>query len=604
MDQTAIPEDTIDTHAAIQSPTVCGAFQRLVTAQPDRVALRSKGGERSLTWSELDARVRAVAGGLAALGIGHGDTLAMVLPNSMECHIVDYAAVHLGAVPFTIYNSSTPDQIAFQLANADATVVVTEAALLPKVLAAKAQVAALEHVVVTDGDGGTTTLAAVEQGGADDFDFDAAWQAVEAEDLVTLIFTSGTTGPPKGAQWAHRTVMAQLRALDAALPMPTKGVVSFLPMAHAGGRITSHYMPLAYGAAITTCPDMRELPAYLAEVHPDVLFSVPRLWEKLQVGIEGLVAALPDAEQRRACEDAIAAGLQRVGAEDAGAGAEAVDADLIARHEQGKAALTPVLARLGLDRIKTAFVGGAPSAPELSRFFRAVGVPLLEAYGLTEGSLNIFSRLDDFKGGTAGKPLPGVELRLAEDGEMLLRGDLNFVSYRKQPDVTRATLDADGWLHTGDIAAVDADGFVTVIDRKKEIIINAAGKNMSPANIEQAVKGESSLIGQVVAIGDGRRYNTALITLDPEAAPTYAARLGVPEGSFEELVRAPELLAEVAAAVDRGNARLASVEQIKKFTLLPVTWLPDTDEMTPTMKLKRKPIAAKYAVEIEALYAD
>jgi long-subunit acyl-CoA synthetase (AMP-forming) len=604
MDQT-VTHDATAAPAPIEAPTVCAAFQRLVATQPDRVALRNQNGEQSLTWSELDARVRGVAGGLAALGIGHGDTLAMLLPNTMECHIVDYAAVHLGAVPFTIYNSSTADQIAFQLANADATVVVTESSLLPKVKEAQAKVGQPAHIVVTDGEGGTTTLEAVERGGAADFDFDAAWRAVEAEDLVTMIFTSGTTGPPKNAQYAHRTVMSQLRAMDAALPMPSEAVISFLPMAHAGGRITSHYVPLAYGASITTCPDMRDLPAYLAEVHPDVLFCVPRLWEKLQVAIEGLVAALPDAEQRQACEEAIAVGLRRVQAEDAGAdGPREVGEQLAQRHEEGKAALKPVLARLGLDRVKSAFVGGAPSAPELSRFFRAVGVPLLEAYGLTEGCLNIFSRPDDFKGGTAGKPLPGVELRLAEDGEMLIRSDLNFVSYRKQEEATREALDADGWLHTGDIAEIDADGFVKVVDRKKEIIISAAGKNMSPANIEQAIKGESSLIGQVVTIGDGRRYNTALITLDPEAAPTYAARLGVPAGSFAELTRSPELIAEVQGAVDRGNARLARVEQVKKFRLLPVSWTPDSDEMTPTMKLKRKPIAAKYAEEIEALYAE
>jgi long-subunit acyl-CoA synthetase (AMP-forming) len=605
MSQTMITPDPTDTASPIQAPTVCEAFQRLVAQKPGATALRSQNGAESLTWAELDARVRGIAGGLAALGIGHGDTVAMLLPNVMACHIVDYAAIHLGAVPFTIYNSSTAEQIAFQLGHADATLIVTDSAMLPKVLEAQANAPGLQHVVVTDGDGGTTTLADLEQGGADDFDFDAAWRAVDAEDLVTMIFTSGTTGPPKGAQWAHRTVMSQIRALDAALPMPTEGVISFLPMAHAGGRITSHYVPLAYGAAITTCPDMKELPAFLAEVHPDVLFAVPRLWEKLQVGIEGLVATLPDEDERRACEAAIAVGLERVKAMDAGADADpARAAELEQAHSDGIATLKPVLARLGLDRIKSAFVGGAPSAPELSAFFRAVGVPLLEAYGLTEGSLNIFSRPEDFKGGTAGKPLPGVELRLAEDGEMLIRSDLNFVSYRKQEDVTRETLDADGWLHTGDIAEVDADGYVKVVDRKKEIIISAAGKNMSPANIEQAIKGESSLIGQVVTIGDGRRYNTALITLDPEAAPTYAKRLGVAPGSFDELVRSPELHAEVAAAVERGNARLMRVEQIKKFTLLPVFWMPDSDEMTPTMKLKRKPIAAKYSAEIEALYAE
>jgi long-subunit acyl-CoA synthetase (AMP-forming) len=214
---------------------------------------------------------------------------------------------------------------------------------------------------------------------------------------------------------------------------------------------------------------------------------------------------------------------------------------------------------------------------------------MLEAYGSTECSLNVFNRIDDFKGGTAGKPLPGVEMRLAEDGEMLFRAPLNMVGYRNRPEQTAETIDADGWLHTGDIAEVDEDGFVKIVDRKKELIISAAGKNMSPANIEQTIKGESSLIGQIVTIGDGRRYNTALITLDPEAAAGRSVE---------------ELRPDIDAAVQRGNGRLSRVEQIKKYTILDAVWMPDSEEMTPTMKLKRKPIAAKYAGEIEALYAE
>jgi long-subunit acyl-CoA synthetase (AMP-forming) len=391
--------------------------------------------------------------------------------------------------------------------------------------------------------------------------------------------------------------MAQQRALDAALPLPTEALISFLPMAHAGGRITAHYMALAYGACITACPDLKELPAYLAQVRPDALFAVPRLWEKLQVALEGLA----DEAGRRA----LVVGVERMKALDGGTDVARERADeLAAEHEAALAALRPALARLGLDRIKAAFVGGAPVAPEVVQFFRAAGVPLLEAYGLTEGSLNVFNRIEEFKTGTAGRPLPGVELKLAADGEILVRGELNFVGYRKEPAKTAEALDCDGWLHTGDVARVDEDGYVTIVDRKREIIINAAGKNMSPANIESAIKGESSLIGQVVCIGDRRRYNTALVTLDPEAAPRYAERLGVADASLAAIAAAPEIQAEIAGAVERGNQRLARVEQIKRFTLLGTAWLPDSDELTPTLKLKRRPIADKYAAEIEALYAD
>jgi long-subunit acyl-CoA synthetase (AMP-forming) len=323
---------------------------------------------------------------------------------------------------------------------------------------------------------------------------------------------------------------------------------------------------------------MRELGQYLDEVHPDLLFAVPRVWDKLQVAIESLVEALP-ADERDEAKQAI-------------------------REGDAQGPVAPILERLGLDRLKVAFVGGAPSAPELTTFFRAVGIPLLEAYGLTEGSLNIFNRIDEFKVGTAGKPLPGVEIRVAGDGELLVRSGLNFLGYRKQPRETAQTLDAEGWLRTGDIVEVDDRGFVNVIDRKKEIMINAAGKNMSPANIESAIKGESSLIGCVVTIGDGRRYNTALVTLDPEAVRNHAKELQLEGKTFDQLATAPEIRAIVEEAVARGNERLSRVEQIKKFALLPVAWLPDSDELTPTLKLKRRPIAEKYAAEIEALYAE
>ncbi|HWJ07783.1 MAG TPA: long-chain fatty acid--CoA ligase [Nocardioides sp.] len=588
----------------LSAGTVPEAFQRTVAQYGDKVALRNIDGSVSLTWAELDARVRSIAAGLAAAGLGAGDTIAMLLPNTPECHQVDFAAVHLGGVPFAIFNSSPAEQIAHQLSNADARFVVTEQTFLPKVLEAAAQLdGQIETVILVDGEAeGTTSLAALEAGGEASFDFEAAWRAVTPDDLVTLIYTSGTTGPPKGAQWSHRTVMAEQRALDAALPLPVDGIISFLPMAHAGGRITAHYMSLGYGATITACPDMKEVPVALATSRPDAFFSVPRLWEKLQVAIEAMIAGQPD-EQRVALQEVVDLGLERVRAVEAGSGVPAdVAADLVARHDAILDRITPLTARLGLDNIKAAFVGGAPSSPELSQFFRAVGVPMLEAYGLTEGSLNVFNRVEDYKTGTAGKPLPGVEVKLAEDGELLCRAELNFSGYRKQPEATAEALDADGWLHTGDIATIDEHGFIKIVDRKKEIIITSAGKNMSPANIESAVRGESSLIGQVVAIGDARSYVTALITLDPEAAPVHAKNLGLEGLSLEELVASPVLLAEVEGIVDRANKRLHGNEQIKRFTVLGQAWLPDTDELTPTAKLKRRVIHVKYADQIEGMY--
>jgi long-subunit acyl-CoA synthetase (AMP-forming) len=590
----------------LDAATVAGAFQRTVARHPDKTAIQTLDGSVRYTWSELADRVRRTAAGLASFGIGHGDTVAIVLPNTIDCHVVDYAAVHLGAVPFAIFNSAPAEQIEHQLRTADATLVVTQQAFLDKVSEAAAALGdQVRHIVAMDGDApnGVSSLIELENAGEPGFDFDAAWRAITADDLVSVIYTSGTTGPPKAAQYSHRTAMSELRAMDAALPLATEDIISFLPMAHSGGRITVHYMALAYGATITACPDIKQLLQALPIVHPDSFFAVPRFWEKIQVAIETLVQNQPE-DRRTVLQRAIEVGLERTKAADSGstttaAALAALDAD----YAEATSQLKPILAQLGLDRIKSAFVGGAPSAPELSQFFRAVGVPMLEAYGLTEGCLNIFNRVEMFKSGSAGQPLPGVEVRLGDDGELLVRSDLNFVGYRHQPEATAETMDAEGWLHTGDIATIDDNGFVSIVDRKKELIINSAGKNMSPATIESAITGETSLIGQVVAIGDRRNYVTALITLDPEAVSTYAQRLGLNDQPLEELVAAPEIRQEVASAVERGNRRLNSNEQIKKFTVLPKVWLPDSDELTATAKMKRRVINVKYAKEIEDLYA-
>jgi long-chain acyl-CoA synthetase len=602
----SVPQPTLVDGDPLNTDTVTGAFQRTVARYRDKTAIQTLDGSARYTWSELADRVRRTAAGLASFGIGHGDTVAIVLPNTIDCHVIDYAAVHLGAVPYAIFNSAPAEQIEHQLRRADATLVVTQQAFLEKVCEAAASLGDQDcRVVVVDGDApqGVSSLADLEGSGDPAFAFDAAWQAITPDDLVALIFTSGTTGPPKAAQYSHRTAMSSLRAMDAALPLPRENIISFMPMAHSGGRITAHYMALAHGATITACPDIRQLLTALQIVRPDSFFSVPRFWEKIQVAIEAIVHDQPE-DRRTALQRAIEVGLQRTKAADSGSSATAAaTATLDAEDAEATSQFKPILAQLGLDRIKSAFVGGAPSAPELSQFFRAVGVPMLEAYGLTEGCLNIFNRVEMFKSGSAGKPLPGVEVRLGDDGELLVRSDLNFVGYRHQPEATADAMDADGWLHTGDIATIDDNGFISIVDRKKELIINSAGKNMSPATIESAVNGESSLIGQVVAIGDRRKYVTALITLDPEAVSTYARRFGLSDRSLEELAAAREIQREVASAVERGNRRLNSNEQIKKFTVLPTVWLPDSDELTATAKLKRRVIHVKYAEEIEHLYA-
>jgi long-subunit acyl-CoA synthetase (AMP-forming) len=590
---------------ALDATTVCEAFQITAAANPDLPAVRTKGDEFSCTWAEYAERVRVLAAGLAALGVGRGDTVALMLTNRPEFHFADAAVMHLGAIPYSIYNTYSPEQIEYLVGDADNRVVITEQAFVDRLLAVRESVDGLEHVIVVDGEApeGAMTLDEAAAGGDEGFDFEASWRAVEPDDILTLIYTSGTTGPPKGVQITHGNITAAVRAYDELIQFPNGGsVVSYLPMAHVAERNVSQYMPMLCAFTVTCCPNPKEILSYLPEVQPTWFFGVPRIWEKLKAGLETMLAGLEDEEQRARIQSALDAGLRRVRAIQAG---EDVPEDLQAEWEEAdREVLSNVRTMLGLDRIESCNVGAAPTPPEVIEFFHAMGVPLAELWGMSEttgaGTCNPPERI---KIGTVGKPVPGVELKLAEDGEVLMKGPVVMPGYRNQPEKTKETFTEDGWLMTGDIGEFDDDGYLKIVDRKKELIINAAGKNMSPANIEAKLKTAAPLIGQVIAIGDRRPFNVALITLDPDVAPVFAREHGIEDASLESLASNSAALEEVQRGVDAGNEQLARVEQIKKFKLLPDDWQPGGDELTPTMKLKRKPIAEKYADEIEALYA-
>jgi long-chain acyl-CoA synthetase len=379
-------------------------------------------------------------------------------------------------------------------------------------------------------------------------------------------------------------------------------VISWLPAAHIAERMAHHYIPVIYAGNVTCAPNPREVLSYLPGVRPNWFFAVPRIWEKLKAGLETMQAAQPE-EQRKPVQEALAAATERVRLRQQG---KVVPPELEARVAKADEELFSKLRQmLGLDQLVAVNVGAAPTPVEVVEFFHAIGIELAELWGMSEtcgtGTCN---RPGQVKIGTVGPASPGVELRLAEDGEVLCRGEFLMTSYRNQPDKTAEALDADGWLHTGDIGTIDEDGFLTIVDRKKEIIINAAGKNMSPANIEAAIKTSSPLIGQACCIGDRRPYNTALIVLDADFAPMWAQTNGLGERSLEDLAQAPEMVQAVQAGIDAANARLARVEQIKNFTIVRGDWLPGGDELTPTIKLKRKPIAAKYADAIERMYGQ
>jgi long-chain acyl-CoA synthetase len=576
------------------------AFQLTAAEHPDRMALRLKDDAFTMTWGEYSDKVGDVAAGLVGLGLERGGTLALMLTNRPEFHFFDAAAMHLGATPFSIYNTYAPEQIQFQVEDAGARILVTEKAFLDRVRS----VAGIEHLVVVDADDRdeALTIADVEATADPDFDFQAAWRAVEPDDILTLIYTSGTTGPPKGVQLTHRNQITAVQGFDEVIAFPDDGrVISWLPMAHIAERACSHYLPMMLGFATTCCPNPREVVAYLPEVRPTWFFAVPRIYEKLKAAMEAGIAAEQDEAKRQATQWALEVGLRKVRMEQAG---EAVPEELAQEYAKAdELVLSKIRDLLGLDQIESINVGAAPTPREVIEFFHAIGIPLAELWGMSEttgyGACNPPDRI---KIGTVGPPAPGAEIKLADDGEVLMRGPMVTPGYRNQPEKTREAFDEEGWLHTGDVGEFDEDGYLKIVDRKKELIINAGGKNMSPANIEAKVKAASPLIGQVIAIGDMRPYNVALITLDPDVAPGFAAQHGI-DASLDLLAEHPAVLEEIQRGVDAANAHLGRVEQIKRFKVLPTDWQPGGEELTPTMKLKRKPIHDKYAEEIEALYA-
>ena len=586
---------------AVGAATIAEAFRITAEDHPDRVAVRTKDDAVSLTWGELRERVDALARGLHELGVRRGDTVALMLVNRPEFHVADLAVMTLGATPYSIYATSSAEQIAYVAGDAGSRVAIIEEFFSAQFAAARAELPALETVIVLEGSEGPETLAWEDVEATESaFDVESAWRAIEPEDVATLIYTSGTTGPPKGVQLVHRNLMAATRGVEEMIHFPDGAkVISWLPSAHIAERMAHHYLPIVYAMTITSCPNPREVVAYLPAVKPTWFFAVPRIWEKLKAGMEGYLASGEGGEQKRAW---LEAAMRKVELEQAG---EEVPEDVAAAAAQGEEQLFgAVRAMLGFDEIAAVNVGAAPTPREVLVFFHAIGVPLAELWGMSEtcgaGACNPPERV---KIGTVGPPTPGVEVRLADDGELLVRSDVVMTGYRNLPERTGEALDPDGWLHTGDIATIDEDGYIAIVDRKKALIINAAGKNMSPANIESTLKGASPLIGQACVIGDGRSYNTALIVLDADFAPAWAANHGLSAHGLEQLAGENAVRAAVQDGVDTANNRLSRVEQVKKFTIIRGDWAPGGEELTPTMKLKRRPIAEKYAGDIEAMYA-
>jgi long-chain acyl-CoA synthetase len=578
------------------------AFEATVERIPDDDGILDPARDKRLSWAETRDMAYKVAGGLASLGIGKGDTVAIMLNNRWEFIPIDMGAAYLGAVPFSIYQTSSPEQIQYVCEDAGATVMIIESMFLDVLNEAKKDLPKLEHVIVIDSDDGTHTLDDL-MGLDPDFDARAAADDVGPDDHLTLIYTSGTTGPPKGVQLTQRNLMTLVAGLDDMIEFPERGakVISWLPAAHIAERGANYYLPIMKGASVTICPDPRKVVETLPSVNPTFFFAVPRIWEKVKAGLEAKLGAIPgeDGEKARA---GLEAAIQKVKLEQAG---EEVPEALAAGVAQADEAMFQHLRKaLGLDEAKSVNVGAAPTPVEVLEFFHAIGIPIGELWGMSEtcGAATV-NPPEKVKLGTVGPPVAGVEIQLADDGEVMVKGPLIMDGYRNLPDKTAETITDDGWLLTGDIGELDEDGYLKIVDRKKELIINAAGKNMSPANIESKLKSASPLIGQAAAIGDARPYNTALIVLDPDFAPSFAEQNGIEDASPEAMAQDEKVLAAIQEGIDEANSKMSRVEQIKKFKLLPTEWEPGGDELTPTMKLKRKPIAEKYSSEIEELYA-
>jgi long-subunit acyl-CoA synthetase (AMP-forming) len=540
---------------------------------------------------------RAVAGGLRQLGVRRGDRVALLLGTRMEFHIADVGVLLAGAIPFSIYATSAVVQMVEIAANAEPRVLITEAALLERARALAAQAPSIQHVVVIEPEvtgPGELSLAELEATCPDWWDAAAGLAKARRDDICTLVYTSGTTGPPKGVQFRHGAMMDCLSSIRRRFgATQSDRALSYLPMAHIAERIFGHYAAFLYGYEVTSLADAGQLGAALRAVRPTRFFGVPRIYEKLLAGIERHLAQADDRERLQA---AWAAQRERVRASQRGEPVPDADSE-----ESDLALLRPLAALTGLEQAHFLAVAGAPSSLAMLEDIAALGLPINEFYGSSETIILTCSPPERIRLGTVGLPFDGVELKLADDGEILVAGPTVTPGYFREPRRTAEAF-SDGWFRTGDVGAIDAGGYLRIVDRKKALIINSAGKNMSPANIEQAIKGGQPLIGQIVAFGDQRPYNVALVVLDRDGAAAFAHEHGLEHLTYAELVRRPEVRAAVQSAVDAGNETLSRVEQIKRFTILDHDWAPGGSELTPTLKLKRREIAARYETDIEALY--
>lgn len=567
---------------------------------------------RTVTWSETRELALDVAGAIIERGAKPGDTVALMASNRIEHFVADIGAVHAAATPMSIYNTLSPEQVAYVAGEAHPVVVVLETAdHLSRWGRALAETPSITTVVLLDADAPAGDDRFVTW---DDFlAAGSAYRAAHADEVAarvqevtpdspaTILYTSGTTGNPKGVILTHNNVLYEAQStLEAAgLHEPQVGV-SYLPIAHIAERVLGLYGPQIQGSHMHAIGDPSQLLATLGEVHPTAFFGVPRVWEKIKTGVSAKLAADPDPANRKMVEDAMAAGLAWVQAHEVG---REMTPEIEQAYAEADAAILGFLRLiLGLDQVTWAGSAAAPMPLDVAKFMAGLGLSVYDVYGMTEtcGAITANGPAS-FRLGSVGRATPGMEVKLGEDGEVLVRGPVITPGYHRQEEATAALIDGDGWLHTGDIGTLDDDGFFAIVDRKKELIITSAGKNIAPSNIENYLK-ESPIIGHAMAIGDGRPYVVAVLTLDGEIAPIVAAQMGIESTDLAELAQHPQILAIAQAAVDAANERLSRPEQVKAFELLPTEWTAESEELTPTLKLKRRVVHAKYSDVLDRLY--
>jgi len=594
--------------------TIPALVHRNATEFAGQPALTTLGADDTLTWGELRDRVAAISRGLAALGLRPGDRMLIMMASRPEHWLVDLAAAHLGAVPSTVYATLSTDQLRFLGQHSASEIVVLEGAYqLDKWAPILAELPKLRHIVLVDEAAtrelpGPTivTLRELEAAGAaahasDPTAFERAWKAVSPDQPVTMLYTSGTTGDPKGVVISHRNVIYQSVAIEHVLQVPDHPrSVAYLPLAHIAERMLGIYSPIYRAGHVTICADPTQLLSALGQVRPDGFFGVPRVWEKMVAGIQARFAAA-EPPMRAAVEAATAVALEVFKLKADG---QPVPAELAAkRAAMDEKVLRPIRALLGLDNALWAGSGAAPIPVEVLLFLAGLGIDVIEVWGMTETTGTATTNTPtDFRTGSVGKPVPGMDLKLADDGEILIRGPLVCMGYLTPDGGIESPTDADGYLATGDVATIDDDGFVTITDRKKEIIITSAGKNIPPARIENLMRAHP-LVAQAVAIGDRRPYVTALVVLDEEMATGWAKAHGIEAPDLAALAADPAVVAEIQNAVDAANEKLARPEQIKTFHILPVAWTAESGELTPKLSMRRRVIGERYEQIIDAMYA-